>query len=180
MKKSFLYKLFKHSRIGFAFVIIFMLCYAILFYKKMDTTFFPYNSMFAIDFNKKYTATTYMVKVNGMPVKITHHPYWKKDFLEESLYNYSKYKVNHNMLFMNDYLDAKVSGNERKIFLSKKLIPDKTAAEQWLPWYIQFAGYTIPTGAAIELWQYDLIFENNTAIVKDSSSIYKTIFINAQ
>ena len=136
--------------------------------------------MFAIDFSKKYTAITYMVKVNGTPVKITKHPYWKKDFLEESLCNYSKYKLDHDMLFMDDYLNASISGNERKIFLSKRLIPDKTAANQWLPWYVQFAGYTIPTGASIELWQYDLVFENNAAVVKDSSCIYKTIFVNAQ
>ena len=172
--------LFRHSKAAFAFVLLFILCYAILFYKKMDTVFSPYNSMFSIDFTKEYTATAYQMKVNGTPVKITRHPYWKKDFLEESLCNFSKYKTNHDLLYMDDYLNANFSNDEKKMFLSKRLLPDKMAVDQWLPWYIRFAGYSIQTGAAIELWQYKLVLENNIATIKDSSSIYKTIFINAQ
>lgn len=146
----------------------------------MDTVFSPYNSMFAIDFTRQFNASTYLLKVNGQQVKYTHQPYWKKDFLEESLSNYSKFKLNDNMLFMDIYLNARISNDKAKKALSKRLIPNPDDTNKWLAWYVQFAGYTIPSGATIELWQYDLTFFNNKAIVKDSSIIYKTLFINAQ
>ncbi|MFT3912003.1 MAG: hypothetical protein QM737_21440 [Ferruginibacter sp.] len=143
----------------------------------MDAVFFPYNSMFAIDFTKKYTASAYSVKVNGAIVPITQHLYWKKDFLEETLINYCRYKKNHDVLFMDNYLDQRVLDKEKKEFLSSRLTPDKSGLDQWPFWYIHFAGYTIPPGATVELFQYDLIFENNAVTIKDSASIYKTSFL---
>ena len=146
----------------------------------MDTVFSPYNSMFSVDFTKEYSATTYLVKIDGAPVHITHNLYWKKDFLEESLCNFSRYKENNDLLYMDDYLNVRVSDLRKRSFLSKRLIPGKADVAAWLPWYIRFAGYGVAPGASIEVWKFKFLFENNKAIAKDSSCIYKTIFINAQ
>ena len=140
----------------------------------MDTTLFPYNSMFTIDFTKNYTASAYLVKVNNIPVAITKNLYWKKDFLEESLGNYCKYKTNNDAVFMDGYLNQTIPGKAKREFLLKRLCPDKAAAAKWLQWYIFFAGYRIPANSTIELLKYDFIFKNNEAIIQHSASIYKT------
>ncbi len=174
MRTLFLHKLFKYSKTGFAFVLMFILCYVVFFSKKIDTTFFPYNSMFTIDFNKNHRTVVYAVKIDGTPVKITHQPYWKKDFLEESLINYCKYKKNNDTGFVENYLYSKISNKRDRAFLLERLTPGKAGPNQWLPWYIKFAGYPVHAKSMIELVQYEIIYESNVAILKDSASVYKT------
>jgi hypothetical protein len=174
MNKTFLYKLFNHSKAGFLLIVIYIAGYTVFFYKKMDAVLFPYNSMFTIDFTKNYTASAYQVKINNVPVSITRNLYWKKDFLEASLRNYAKYKNNNDAVFMDHYLNQSVPGITKREFLLKRLCPDKNAAVQWLQWYVSFAGYTIPANSTIELLKYDFIFRNNEAVIQDSITIYKT------
>ncbi len=130
--------------------------------------------MFTIDFNKSYLASTYAVKINGKPVKITRQLYWKKDFLEASLMNYSKYLQNNNTVYMERYLRYKIHNKKTLDFLLGRLCPDKTAMKSWLYWYAGFAGYSVVPGATIELLQYNFNYHSDTAVLKDSVSIYKT------
>lgn len=176
MNNSFLYRLFQHSKTGFLIVVAFIICYAVFFSKKMDSVIFPYNSMFAVEFKTSASPEVYAVKINNVPVKITNNLYWKKDFLEESLNNYGRYKKNGDMLYMDNYLRAKIPDSSGRAFMAERLIPTKDAMERWLPWYIRFAGYQVEKGATIELISYHLDFSSNNVTIKDSLSIYKTIF----
>ncbi len=141
----------------------------------MDMVFFPYNSMYAIDFKKNNTAATYAIKINGEPVKITHQPYWKKDMLETSLYGYCKYIMHDRTVFLDDYINRKFSNEQARNILLRGLTPGKTGTGNWPYWYGKFAGYVVPVNAAIELWQYNFSYENGQAVLTDSISIYKTI-----
>ena len=136
--------------------------------------FFPYNGMYSIDFTKSNTATTYAMKVNGALVKISHNLYWKKDFLETSLYGYCRYVKNDRRVFLAGFLDQRYNGKLHNI-LMQGLTPDKTQAMKWPQWYMQFAGYEIPAHATIELMQYDFHYETARSVITDSISIYKTI-----
>ncbi|MEO7524709.1 MAG: hypothetical protein ABIT58_11475 [Ferruginibacter sp.] len=140
----------------------------------MDAVFFPYNSMFAIDFNTKNTTSAYSVKVDGVNVPITHHMYWKKDFLESSLASFCNYKKNGNLFYMDNYLKQHVFTPINRANFSQRLIANKTMLDRWPSWYLNFAGCQTPAGATIELFQYNLIIENNKCIIRDSFSIYKT------
>jgi len=176
MKQLFLYRLFKHSKWAFAFIVLFLIFYAISFYKKMDMIFFPYNSMYAIDFTRANTASTYALKINGNPVKITNNLYWKKDLLETSLNAYCRYLKHDNNIFLNYYIVYRFKNKMIRELLLSRLIPGKKEARQWPLWYARTAGYEIPDTTTLEFMQYDFLFCNNKALLKDSTSIYKTIF----
>lgn len=175
MKQLYLYRLFKHAPWAFTIIALFIISYAVVFYKKMDMTFFPYNSMYTIDFTKNYTAITYAMKINGEMIKITHRPYWKKDFLETSLSSYSKYISHNRSVFLDDYIHQKFTKEQTRKFLLERLTPDNSASNQWPYWYAHFAGYPIPENALIEIWQYHFRFDNGRTILVDSLSIYNTI-----
>ena len=175
MNRLFLYRLFKYSKPAFALVIMFLVWYSIVFYKKMDMVFFPYNSMYAIDFTKNNTASTYAMKLNGSRINITHHLYWKKDFLETTLLGYCKYIRHGQKIFMDDYIEQKFKNESIRNKLFNCLTPDKVAVMNWPRWYGWFAGYTVPPKATVELMEYQFRFENDRASLTDSISIYKTI-----
>ena len=141
----------------------------------MDMVFFPYNSMYSVDFSKKNTATTYAMKVNGKLIKITHQPYWKKDLLETSLYGYCKYITHDRTVFLNDYIDRKFSNTQTRNILLKGLTAGKASHISWPHWYARSAGYEFPAGSLIELCQYDFSYVAGEALLTDSISIYKTI-----
>ncbi len=141
----------------------------------MDMIFFPYNSMYAIDFTKNNNASTYAMKLNGNKINITHHLYWKKDFLETTLFGYYKYLKHDRKVFMDDYILQKFKSEDVRSILLKRLTPDKTSAMNWPQWYAEFAGYAIPSKATIELMEYRFIFDKEQAFITDSISIYKTI-----
>ena len=141
----------------------------------MDMVFFPYNNMYSVDFTGNNTATTYSMKVNGGIIKITHQPYWKKDFLETSLNGYCKYMLHNKKVFLDDYLNSKFSYEPTRNILLRNLTPSKTTVAYWPRWYIAFAGYPITSNATMELWQYNFKYEGEEALITDSISIYKTI-----
>lgn len=174
MRQLFLYKVFQYSKIWFVFIVVFLVCYSILFYKKMDTVFFPYNNMFAIDFTKDNSSSVIRLRLDGIPVKISDKPYWKKDFLEESLINYTRYKKQGDEVFMEKYLRQTIHKEAARNFLIERLCPDKKTAATWLRWYLQFAGYEIQSYSEAELIQYNLNFEGHKLVIKDSVSILKT------
>ena len=174
MKHLFLYRLFQHSKTAFAFIILFVIGYTIVFTKKMDMLFYPYNSMFSIDFTKDYTATTYAVRINGDPVKITDRLYWKKDFLEESITNYCKYLQYQRNVFLDDYLHTKIADSSTRSFFLQRLTPERKAAKKWPYWYCSFAGYAVPQNATIALMKYTFSFSEGKALITNSASIYQT------
>jgi hypothetical protein len=174
MRNIFIYRLFKYSPQACVVVLLFIASYAVVFYKKMDMVFFPYNSMFTIDFTKTSKSVTYAVKLNGQLVKITHQPYWKKDFLETSLYGYCKYISSGRTVFLDGYIKQKFGDEKIRDLLLKNLTAGKEAAMDWPSWYCKFAGYSVPSKSNIELMQYHFSFENNQATITDSISIYKT------
>jgi hypothetical protein len=176
MKQLFLYRLLKHSTPAFIFVVLFISFYAITFFKKMDMVLFPFNNMYTVDFTKNKTATTYAMKINGNMVKITHQPYWKKDFLETSLNVYSKYIRYHRKVFLDDYIPYKFHNEQTRKILLHGLTPDKTTAMSWPAWYVHFAGYNLPANSTIELTQYNFLLDKEQAVLKDSISIFKEIF----
>lgn len=139
----------------------------------MDATFFPYNSMFTAPLQQKNTASTHAIKINGKRVAITKHLYWKKDFLEETLFNYSKYIQNGEKLFMQTYLDLRIADESNRRFLLRRLCPNAFAMRSWLNWYAGYAGASIEPGSNIELMRYDVRFEKNAAVLTDSVIIYK-------
>ena len=136
---------------------------------------FPYNSMYAIDFNKTTHSRTYAMKINNEKVNITNNLYWKKDLLETSLNGYCRYLQNGRNVFLNEYLNYRFSNERLRNSLLNRLIPDKQAAMQWPNWFANEAGYTIPSNATIEFIEYNFMLEKTNAVLKDSISIYKTI-----
>lgn len=175
MKQLYLYRLYKYSTPAFIVVSLFLVWYSIVFYKKMDMIFFPYNSMYAIDFKKNNTASTYSMKLNGKRINISHQLYWKKDFLETSLFGYSKYLRHDRKVFMDDYINQKFNREVLRNIMLNKLTPGKISSENWIQWYVGFAGYTIPPKADIELMEYHFILDKGELLITDSVSVYKTI-----
>ncbi len=137
--------------------------------------FFPYNSMFTFDFTKTKTSVTYSVKLNGEIIQITHQPYWKKNFLETSLYGYCKYISSGRTVFLDGYIKQKFRDEKIRDLLLNNLTPGKEASMDWPSWYCKFAGYSVPSKSNIELIQYNFSFENERAAITDSISLYKTI-----
>lgn len=174
MKRLYLYRLYKHSRPAFMFAVLFISFYTVSFYKKMDMVFFPYTGMYAVDFTKSSKATTYAMKIDGIPVKITHQPYWKKDLLETSLNAYCRYFKNNSKVFLNDYLEYKFSSKTVRDFLNVHLTPGIKDIAGWPAWYVRAAGYKAPKGASVTLIQYNFLFEKNDAKLIDSVLIYVT------
>jgi c-di-AMP phosphodiesterase-like protein len=174
MKQFYLYRLFKYSTPAFIVVILFLVWYSVVFYKKMDMIFFPYNSMYAIDFTKNNTASTYAMKLNGNRINITHQLYWKKDFLETTLSGYCKYLKHDRKVFMDDYINQKFKRVEVRNILLNRLTPEILSAMKWPQWYAAFAGYPARSKATVELMEYHFLFDKGQAILTDSISIYKT------
>ena len=171
MKQFFLYRIFKHSLAAFILIVAFISLYIYFFSKKMDMVLFPYNSMYAVDFTKQHTTSTYAFKLNGKLVKITQNPYWKKDFLEASLLSFAKYKLSNDKVYMQQYLQVVIPNKERREVVSGRLSPSKFAVAHWPAWFIRFAGYSVNDTDSIQLMQYDFAFEGNRVILKDSSII---------
>ena len=131
--------------------------------------------MYTIDFTKAKTASTNAMKVNGNMIDITSRPYWKKDFLETSLFGYCNYIKREHTVFLNGYLEQKIHNIQVRDLFLKQLTPDKNACEQWPRWYASFAGYPLPANAEVEFMQYNFVFSITGAAISDSISIYKTM-----
>ena len=168
LKQTFLYRLFVHSKIGFATVLLIFIFYSVTFYRGMGMIFFPYNNMFTVDFTKTNKAFTYAMKINGEMIHTTDNLYWKKDFLESSLNTYAGYIKNRQTVYMESYLKLKKAGNRA----FKNLLPQKELAAQWPLWFINFAHYSYSIPAKVEIMQYNYVFKDGQAILTDSGNVY--------
>jgi hypothetical protein len=172
LKQTYLYRLFIHSKIGFVIVLLILSFYIVTFHKGMDMIFFPYNGMFAIDFETTNKAFTYAINLNGKMVHITDKLYWKKDFLESSLNNYAGYIKNEQTLYLENYLKQKNAGKGAL----RNLLPQKELASHWPLWFISFAGYSYSMPVKVEIVQYNYVFKDGKAVLTDSASVYSNYF----
>lgn len=171
MQRLFLYRLYHHSRIAFLLVVVFVVFYAILFFKKMDMVLFPYNNMFSLSSDNKKTVITYRIKINQKPVNYTKRLYWKKDFLETSLSKYVIYHGNGNKVLLHEYLYQKNLPDNLKFILEERLTPH--AAGSWPVWYANFAGWKTSPNESVEIYQYSIDFNGLSPVVTDSLTVYK-------
>lgn len=175
MNSFFLYRLYKHSKFAFVFVISFIAIYIICISKKMDMMFFPYNNMFSNTITSNKTVTTYFLKVNDKKIPYTHFMYWKKDFSEETLTNYASYIKNNNSNYLESYIDQKLSDKNKSKWLKDKLSPKTISFFQWASWYASFANSSILQNQKFELVEYNIKFTENMPSIVDSSIIYSSI-----
>jgi hypothetical protein len=170
MKRSFLYQLYHHSKKAFVLALAFIVCYAVIISKKMDMVFFPHNSMYAQPPGNMPAGSTYMMWVNGTPVKISARLYWKKDFLESSLATYTKYIIGGQKVYLDHYIGNATTA--KRAWLLNSLTPSEHLAKEWPLWFARFAGYSFQGPASIDIFQYNYIFKNNKAILTDSARVY--------
>ena len=178
MKKIFLYKLFKESKIFFLFTVAFILGYAIVLSKQMDMLIFPINSMFSNTTAKDFSTSTYAVKLNGKLTKITEDPYLKKDFSENSLQVFSKWIKADRKDLITELIKRKITDSTKRILFLTKLTPPKQTVETWPIWFLKFHHIKINAGDNIEIWEYRFNLKKNLFALKDSSLITKQIVIN--
>ena len=166
MRKTYLYQLFYYSKPAFILVVVFIFFYALFFAKKMDMLLFPHNSMFAYkpaqesDYSKGYA-----LRLNDAAIQYAAFPYWKKDFIESSLYTYAKYINQDKRVYLQQYFDATGKVPEG---WQQKLVPSQKQAAQFLPWLIHFTGTKMDKNAKIELYEYQFAFQNGNVVIKDS------------
>lgn len=169
MKKSFLYRLARYSKAGFIAVIIFIVLYATVFFKKMDMALFPHNAMFSFHPAVSWQINIYAMKLDDDSlIHITHFPYWKKDFLEMTLKNYAAYRQRGQVLYMHQYL----AGNTwlpKKI--SDRLVPPKNETIMWPGWYLHAAGYQGKGLHKLTVLEYRLSFATGKPAILDSSVV---------
>ena len=132
---------------------------------------FPYNNMFALSANNNSIASTYGMKLNGNKILFTNRLYWKKDFLETSVSTFGFFVQNNNKVFLNNYLEETKWPKRSKSFFEKKLTPH--FVEMWPIWYCNFAGYTVPSNATIELYKYRIDYNESYPKLIDSSLVYR-------
>ena len=176
MKRLFLFRLYKFSRPAFFFVLLFIIFYAVVFYKKMDMVIFPYNNMFALKTSPEISPSTYAMRINGKLVPITDFPYWKKDFLETSLFNFAKFLQQGEKVFLEDYLKAKGYSKWAGGILNDRLLPDKNGAKHWPVWYTDFANQDIKAGDTYEIVRYNFEFTDDNYKLNDSVIIFSDKF----
>lgn len=177
MKSLFLFKLGRHSILALGAAILFIVCYAVLYSKKMDMALFPYNRMFATVPENNRISKTYAVKLNGNRIDYTHHFYWKKDFLEQAATKFALYWKNNRKNFMDQYLEQKISDPDKRKYWSERLTPHQPVLEKWAEWYCHFAGHQTMPGASVSLIEYTLNFEKQQPYLQDSALI-TSIIIN--
>jgi hypothetical protein len=163
--------------LGFAVVLIYLAIYGITLYKKMDMPFFPHNSMFSsISTHDPSAITTFGVKINDRLIGITDNIYWKKDFLEMSLIEYSAYLKNGNRVYLDDYLASRKIDGSVKEDLQRLLTPDDIKAQNWTNWFAQFAGIGIDRGSKIEVTEYHYEFSDGKFRLRDSLALCNKLF----
>ena len=172
MRQLFLYKVFKHSKLAFIGLMLLISLQLIFIGKKMDMLIFPFNNMFALAPGTTSITATYAIRLNGQLVPITHHLYWKKDFLETSLHTYGKYKEQESTVYLEQYIRSTTAKKQKKKFLLESLTPDRSHANLWPVWFCQFAGVNVPSKSKMELVKYRLLFEEEKVSLYDSTIIY--------
>lgn len=175
MKKTFLSRLFAHSKPAGIACILFIFVYALLLYKKMDMTLFPLNAMFAYERPNSRPLTGYRLWVNDDPADFTKFPYWKKDLMETSLAVYARYHENNQTTFLRSYFDQKKSSWLWAGTWQERLIPDASYIGLWPVWYARKAGLEAPPGTNIRLLRYQLVWASGRPMVSDSIIIYQSV-----
>lgn len=175
MKKTFLSRLFAHSKPAGIACILFIFVYALLLYKKMDMALFPLNAMFAYERPNSRPLTGYRLWVNDDPADFTKFPYWKKDLMETSLAVYARYHENNQTTFLRSYFDQKKSSWLWAGTWQERLIPDASYIGLWPVWYARKAGLEAPPGTNIRLLRYQLVWASGRPMVSDSIIIYQSV-----
>ncbi len=124
-------------------------------------------------------ASTYVLKADDQLIKITFHPYWKKDFLESSLATYAQYLKNNKETYLHQYLQEKFSNSEIRFKLQQKLTADSATIDRFPLWYFQFASQSKPFNKRtikIAVWQYDYDFTHNVPQPKDSILLQEKLY----
>ena len=177
MRKIFLYRLYKESKIFFLFAVFFILAYVIVLSKQMDMLFFPINSMYSKSKAQDYLSTTYAVKLNGNIIKITDDFYLKKDFSENSLLSFSKWIKSGGKDLMTELLEKKIIDSLKRNPFLQNLTPPKSTLQTWPVWFVKFHNLQIKIGDDIEIWEYRYDLLNQNFILKDSLLITKQTVI---
>lgn len=174
MRERYLIRLYRHSRMGFIVVILFMLTYAWFLRKKMDMMYFPFNAMFAYERTGQDTILVYRLKLNDNPLNYTQFPYWKKDFLETSLRVYAHYLQAGRQVYAGQYILDKWGRKGWGDLMMKNLTPLDLDDQKQLAWYATFAGARLKTGDQVSLQYYRLIPDNiKGLVVADSGVVIK-------
>lgn len=171
MKRLFLYQLGRHSIPAFTAAILFILCYSVLYSKKMDMALFPYNRMFATVPENNRSSKMYAVKLNANRIGYTKHLYWKKDFLEQAATKFALYWKNDHKNFMDVYLAQKIRDTGYRNLLADRLTPQQPILEKWANWYCGFAGHKTTAGSVVSLMEYTLNFDQPQPYLLDSTEI---------
>lgn len=171
IKKLFIYKLYSHSRPAFIFVAAFLLLYAFFFFKKMDMTFFAYNSMFVSKLPARQTSA-YALKVNDRIVPISGKLWWRKDFLESSLNGFSAFLQNERSTYLRQFLTTRIKNPVSKQFFLSRLTPQDADAADFISHYAAVAGIRLQPADKIEIVEYTLQFSSNAVERTDSGTIY--------
>jgi hypothetical protein len=175
MKRLFLYQLGRHSIPAIAAAILFIICYSVLFSKKMDMALFPYNRMFATVPENNRSSKVYAVKLNGNRIGYTKYLYWKKDFLEQAATKFALYQKNDHKNFMDIYLAQKIGDTGYRNLLAERLTPQQPILEKWAIWYCGFAGHKSTAGSVVSLMEYSLNFDLPKPYLQDSTEITSII-----
>lgn len=130
-------------------------------------TLFPYNAMFAYDRMSTDHGFTYQVKADGEPIRFTAFPYWKKDLLETTAFEYARYVSSGHRVYLEEYLRSKPTLFDAGFLHA--LYPDIRSTTGWYAWYAGFAGK--PAVQEYSLWQFRLVPTNRGMEVVDSLCI---------
>jgi len=174
MQHTFLARLFRHSKISFAFVIVFIIAYAFFFTKQMDMVLFSYNGMFA-SVGKPKNTYVYGVKLDDKLLETTTFLWWKKDFLESGISAYARYIKAGENTYLDNYLNQKIESPKHRRALLEALTPGKIAPEVWAKQQIIFLGRKPKAGQTVEIVQYQLKFLPRHVVTIDSFNICKAI-----
>ena len=175
MKRLYLYQLGRHSKPASVAAILFILCYAVLYSKKMDMALFPYNRMFATVPENNRSSKIYVVKMNNNRIGYTKNLYWKKDFLEQAATKFALYRINDHKNFMDLYLSQKITDTGTRKFLAERLTPQQPILKKWAKWYCSYAGHSVPPGSVVSLIEYTMNFDQPQPYLLDSTEITSII-----
>jgi len=145
--KSFLSRLFHFSRLGFFFVVVWLIFYAICFYKQMDMFAFPHNDMFSGSKPNTDSVKFYYIQLNGKSIQITDLPYWRKDLVEQAAFQYACYYDRHQQVYLDEYLKQKKIPTD----IAGHLTPGEISFKSWATWYLSHTNTKYNTGDIVQL-----------------------------
>jgi len=172
MTSTFLYKILKQSKWAFAGLVLYVAVYFTCMFKKMDMAFFPYNNMYSN--TRTNELTCYYLKINNQRISYSHFMYWKKDFLEQSVFKYADYVNHHQNNYLSVYINEKVKNKNQNAVLKNALTPSKVDFKSWANWYATYAGMNLQPNDDFELVKYKLQIKNGLSSILDSIILCST------